>query len=186
LAMRESCKCSEDKLGVKVDKLGKETLVNSTKTSMSLKVLATHADFLANLIEVGKYIDKAKARFTEDTFGSTESQALLDNSLDECSDVGIREIHPIVEDTVDRLVPFKYKLDLYRLELSDLLAQAEVNVLVLIRINKKDTLCLMLGVTEPACVVIKVPRYSKNKGTGSHSRWKTMDEFIQNEVESSK
>ena len=34
-------------------------------------------------IEVNKYIEKAKARFTEDTFISTETQALLENSLEE-------------------------------------------------------------------------------------------------------
>ncbi|GJS44892.1 acetyl-CoA carboxylase 1-like protein [Tanacetum coccineum] len=37
LAMRESCKYIEDKLGVKVNKLRKETLVNCAKTSMSSK-----------------------------------------------------------------------------------------------------------------------------------------------------
>ncbi|PWA93992.1 ATP binding microtubule motor family protein [Artemisia annua] len=36
-------------------------------------------------VEVNKYIEKAKARFTEDTFISTESQALLENSLEECT-----------------------------------------------------------------------------------------------------
>ncbi|GJX32285.1 FAR1 DNA binding domain, zinc finger, SWIM-type, MULE transposase domain containing protein [Tanacetum coccineum] len=54
------------------------------------------------------------------------------------------------------------------------------------RVNKKDTFFLMLGVTEPERVVIKVPRHSKNKGTGSHTRWKNMDELIQNKPESSK
>nr|GEW40277.1 hypothetical protein [Tanacetum cinerariifolium] len=77
-------------------------------------------------------------------------------------------------------------LDLYQLELSDLLAKAKSNVPVLMRVNKKDTFCSMLGITEPERVVIKVPRHSKNKGTGSHTRWKNMDELIQNEAESSK
>ncbi|GJZ15805.1 hypothetical protein Tco_0551482 [Tanacetum coccineum] len=88
--------------------------------------------------------------------------------------------------TVDRLVPFKDKLDLYRLELSNLLAKAEAEVSVLMRVNKKDTFCSMLGVTEPESVVIKVPRHSTNKGTGYHTRWKNIDELIQNEAESSK
>ncbi|GJW85152.1 FAR1-related sequence 5-like protein [Tanacetum coccineum] len=72
----------------------------------------------------------------------------------------------IFEDTVDILVPFKNKLDLYRLELSHLLAKAEAEI--------------------PESVVIKVPRHSTNKGSGSHTRLKNMDELIQNEVESSK
>ncbi|GJZ61766.1 hypothetical protein Tco_0617903 [Tanacetum coccineum] len=38
----------------------------------------------------------------------------------------------------------------------------------------------------PESVVIKVPRHSTNKGSGSHTRWKHMDELIQNEAESSK
>ncbi|GKC39968.1 hypothetical protein Tco_1052352, partial [Tanacetum coccineum] len=71
------------------------------------------------------------------------------------SDVGIYAIHQIVGDTIDRLVPFKDKLDFYRLELSGLLAS-------------------------------QFPRQSKNKGTGCHSRFKNMDELIQNEAESSK
>nr|GEU50893.1 FAR1 DNA binding domain, zinc finger, SWIM-type, MULE transposase domain, FHY3/FAR1 family [Tanacetum cinerariifolium] len=62
----------------------------------------------------------------------------------------------------------------------------KADVPVLMRVNKKVTFCSMLGVTEPDCVVIKVTRHSKNKGTGSHTRWKNMDELIQNEVESSK
>nr|GEU64193.1 hypothetical protein [Tanacetum cinerariifolium] len=102
------------------------------------------------------------------------------------SEAGIREIRRIVKDTVDRLVHFKDKLDFHRLELPDLLAKAKFDVLVLMRINKQDTFCLMLGSMEPERVVIKVPRHSNNKGTGSHSRWKNMDELVQNEAESSK
>ncbi|GKE66788.1 hypothetical protein Tco_1520949, partial [Tanacetum coccineum] len=107
-------------------------------------------------------------------------------ACDTSSNDAIRAIRRIFEDTVDRLVPFKDKLDLYRLELSDLLAKAEADVLVLMRVNNKDTFCSMLGVTEPERVVIKVPRNSSNKGTGSHTRWKNMDELIQNAAGSSK
>nr|GEZ51366.1 FAR1 DNA binding domain, zinc finger, SWIM-type, MULE transposase domain, FHY3/FAR1 family [Tanacetum cinerariifolium] len=98
------------------------------------------------------------------------------------SDAGIRAIHRIVKDTVDRLVLFKDKLDLYTLELFDLLVKAEDDVLVLMRANIKDTFCSMLGVIDPERVVTKVPRNSKNKGTGSHTRWKNMEELIQNEA----
>nr|GEV36537.1 FAR1 DNA binding domain, zinc finger, SWIM-type, MULE transposase domain, FHY3/FAR1 family [Tanacetum cinerariifolium] len=75
------------------------------------------------------------------------------------SAVGIHAICQIFKDIVDRLIPFQDKLDLYRLELSDFLAKAKADVPVLMRINKKDTLCSMLGVTEPKCVAIKVPSH---------------------------
>ncbi|KAK6920335.1 Chaperonin Cpn60/GroEL/TCP-1 family [Dillenia turbinata] len=39
LAMREACKYVEEKLAVKVDKLGRDSLVNSAKTSMSSKAV---------------------------------------------------------------------------------------------------------------------------------------------------
>nr|GEY52794.1 FAR1 DNA binding domain, zinc finger, SWIM-type, MULE transposase domain, FHY3/FAR1 family [Tanacetum cinerariifolium] len=107
-------------------------------------------------------------------------------SYESSSEAGVREICRIVKDTVDRLVPFKDKLDLYRLELSDLLAKAKADVSVLMHVNKSTTFCSMLGVTEPESVVVKVPKHSTNKGIGSRSRWKNMDELIQNEVESSK
>ncbi|GJT51576.1 FAR1-related sequence 5-like protein [Tanacetum coccineum] len=125
-----------------------------------------------------------------DRWSKSDDNLLVDTSAvayESSSAAGIRVIRRIFEDTVDRLVPFKDKLDLYRLELSDLLAKAEeADVPVLMRVNKKDTFCSMLGVTDPERVVIKVPRHSKNKGTGSHTRWKNMDELIQNESESSK
>ncbi|KAJ9563691.1 LOW QUALITY PROTEIN: hypothetical protein OSB04_008851 [Centaurea solstitialis] len=50
LAMREACKYIEEKLAVKVDKLGKDSLVNCAKTSMSSKLLAGDSDFFANLV----------------------------------------------------------------------------------------------------------------------------------------
>ncbi|GJV72985.1 RNA-directed DNA polymerase, eukaryota [Tanacetum coccineum] len=124
-----------------------------------------------------------------DRWSKSDENVWVDTSAVACdtsSNAAIRAIRRIFEDTVDRLVPFKEKLDLYRLELSDLLAKAEADVPVLMRVNNKDTFCSMLGVTEPERVVIKVPRHSANKGTGSHKRWKNMDELIQNAAESSK
>ncbi|CAL9206580.1 unnamed protein product [Musa hybrid cultivar] len=50
LAMREACKYVEDKLAVKVEKLGKDSLVNCAKTSMSSKLIAIDSDFFANLV----------------------------------------------------------------------------------------------------------------------------------------
>ncbi|XP_044406998.1 T-complex protein 1 subunit alpha isoform X2 [Triticum aestivum] len=50
LAMREACKYVEEKLSVKVDKLGKVSLVNCAKTSMSSKLIHSDSDFFANLV----------------------------------------------------------------------------------------------------------------------------------------
>ncbi|XP_020082714.1 T-complex protein 1 subunit alpha isoform X3 [Ananas comosus] len=50
LAMREACKYVEEKLAVKVEKLGKDSLVNCAKTSMSSKLIAADSDFFANLV----------------------------------------------------------------------------------------------------------------------------------------
>ncbi|GKD67428.1 FAR1 DNA binding domain, zinc finger, SWIM-type, MULE transposase domain containing protein, partial [Tanacetum coccineum] len=106
--------------------------------------------------------------------------------LDRCSDACFRAIRQIVEDTIDKFVPFKDKLDLYRLKLTDLLANVEADVPILMYKSKKYTFFSMLGVTEPARVDIQVPIQSQNKCIGSHSRWKNADELIQIEAPASK
>ncbi|KAK4476430.1 hypothetical protein RD792_015583 [Penstemon davidsonii] len=50
LAMREACKYVDEKLAVKVEKLGKDSLVNCAKTCMSSKLIGGDSDFFANLV----------------------------------------------------------------------------------------------------------------------------------------
>lgn len=50
LAMREACKYVDEKLAIKVEKLGKDSLVNCAKTSMSSKLIGADSDFFANLV----------------------------------------------------------------------------------------------------------------------------------------
>ncbi|KAL6183497.1 hypothetical protein ACLB2K_044908 [Fragaria x ananassa] len=50
LAMREACKYVEEKLAVKVEKLGKDCLVNCARTSMSSKLISGDSDFFSNLV----------------------------------------------------------------------------------------------------------------------------------------
>nr|GEV55724.1 hypothetical protein [Tanacetum cinerariifolium] len=98
-----------------------------------------------------------------DRWSKSGENIWVDTSIDACESAIVHAIQQIFKDTVYRLVPFKHKLDLYQLELSDLLVKAEADIPVLMRVNKKDTFCSMLGVTEADRIVIKVPRHSKKQ-----------------------
>ncbi|XP_062188209.1 T-complex protein 1 subunit alpha-like [Phragmites australis] len=49
LAMHEACKYVEEKLAIEVDKLGKESLINCAKISMSSKLINSDSDFVVKL-----------------------------------------------------------------------------------------------------------------------------------------
>ncbi|CAI7861064.1 unnamed protein product, partial [Closterium sp. NIES-53] len=50
LAMREACKYVDSKLAVKVEKLGKSTLLNAAKTSMASKIVDMDSEFFGKMV----------------------------------------------------------------------------------------------------------------------------------------
>ncbi|KAG1666239.1 hypothetical protein FOA52_011541 [Chlamydomonas sp. UWO 241] len=50
LAMREACKFIEEHMSIKVEKLGKDALINCAKTAMSSKIVGSDEDFFSQLV----------------------------------------------------------------------------------------------------------------------------------------
>ena len=68
LAMREAVKYIEEKLSTDINTLGKETILNCAKTSMSSKIVGADADFFGRMVvdavmAVKTYNDMGDARY---------------------------------------------------------------------------------------------------------------------------
>ncbi|KAE8775252.1 T-complex protein 1 subunit alpha-like [Hordeum vulgare] len=83
LAMCDACKYVEEKLSVKVDKLGKDFLVNCAKTSMSSKLIHIDRDFFANLLAMHD-----ACRYVEEKL-SVKVDKLGKDSLVNCAKTGM-------------------------------------------------------------------------------------------------
>uniref|UniRef100_A0A7R9V3D1 T-complex protein 1 subunit alpha n=1 Tax=Chlamydomonas euryale TaxID=1486919 RepID=A0A7R9V3D1_9CHLO len=63
LAMREACKFIDEHMAMRVDKLGKDALINCAKTAMSSKIVGSDDDFFAQLV-----VEAIQSVKTEDVF----------------------------------------------------------------------------------------------------------------------
>lgn len=125
-----------------------------------------------------KYLNKRWLKNAK-PFNSAVTRINVDSGLSLQSEVF--DLYEIFESTIDRLVNNMDKLKIYKDEMNGLLAKAKIDVPVLPKINSKDVMSSMLGVKEPKKKIINNPDQSVTKGSGVHSRWKSIKEVEKEE-----
>ncbi|GJU46903.1 retrotransposon protein, putative, ty1-copia subclass [Tanacetum coccineum] len=94
----------------------------------------------------------------------------------------VLELYQIIESTIDRFVHDLDKLHIYKDNMRELLNQAEIDVLTVLKMSSKAVMSDMLGVDDPDNVLIGNPNLSKVKGTSCFSRMKPVAEVTTDEL----
>ncbi|KAD1514668.1 hypothetical protein E3N88_12996 [Mikania micrantha] len=103
------------------------------------------------------------------------SDVCADNS--ESVDKIVRDITSSNDYIINRLVKDVNRLTIYRDEIKKLMANVDEAPISMEQVNKNDRFQNIVGCDQPSSVTIRRPIGIRNKGSGSHKRYKSFREI---------